>query len=88
MGVHLVISPKRCASTSSSGLPVNSGLKLDQFNWSIGPGWIGCVGGTINCAGGAGNWTGGTEGTTGGITGVSELHVVLHQPYLFMLKIV
>ena len=49
----------RCVSTSLSGLPVNLGLKCDQFNWGIGAGWISCVGGTTGCAGGAGGCTGG-----------------------------
>ena len=60
---------RRWASASSSGLPMNSGLKWDQFNWGIGSGWIGCVGGTIGCGGGAGGCTGGAGGTTGGLTG-------------------
>ena len=59
---------KRCASLSSSGLPVDSGLKCDQFNWGTGAGWIGCVGGMISCVGGAGSCKGGTGGTTGGTT--------------------
>ena len=60
---------RRYASTSLSGLPVNSGLKWDQFNWGIGAGWIGCAGETIGCVGGADSCTGGTGGTTGGVTG-------------------
>ena len=54
----------RCASASSSGLPVNSGLKWDQFNCGIGPdltgGTTGCVDGTMGCAGDAAGCTGGT----------------------------
>ena len=60
---------RRCASASSSGLPVNSGLKCDQFNCGIGAGRIDCVGGTISCAGGAGSCMGGAGGTTGRILG-------------------
>ena len=51
---------------SSSGLPANSGLKCDQFNWGIGAGWIGGTDGTIDCAG---SCTGGTGSTTGGAIG-------------------
>ena len=54
-----------------SGLPANSGIKWDQFNWGITAGLIGCVGGTTGHAGGAGGCTGGTGDTTGGITGGS-----------------
>ena len=32
MYVNPIICPRRCASTSLSGLPVNYGLKYDQFN--------------------------------------------------------
>ena len=60
---------RRCYSTSSSGLHANSGLKWDQFNCGIGPGWMGCAGWTAGCAGGAGHCMGGTGGTTGGIIG-------------------
>ena len=63
----LVLS--RCTSASSSGLPANSDLKCDQFNWGIGAGRICCVGGVICCAGGVSSCTGGTGGTTGGTTG-------------------
>ena len=51
---------RRCTSASSSGLPIKSGLKCDQFNWGIGACWIGCVGG-------AGSYTEGAGGTAGGI---------------------
>ena len=54
---------KRCASASSSGLHVNSGLKCDQFNCGTCAGWIGCVG--IGYIGGTGGCTGGTGGTIG-----------------------
>ena len=59
---------RRCASTSSSGFPANSGLKWDQFNCGTGSGWTGYEGRT-GCVGGAGGCTGGTGGTTEGITG-------------------
>ena len=59
---------RKCASVSSSGLPVNSGLKWGQFNWGIGPGWIGCADWTTVYAGGASYCTGGAGGTTGDIT--------------------
>ena len=62
---------QRYASTSLSGLPANSGLKWNQFNWGTGARWIDCVGGIIHCAGGAGSCTGGTGSTTGGTTGGS-----------------
>ena len=54
---------RRCASTSSSGLPANSSFKYDQFNCGMGAGWIGCAGGAGGCTGEAG-------GVTGSITGV------------------
>ena len=58
---------------SSSGLPVNSGLKWDQCNCGIGLGWnggtTGCAGGTACCAGGTGGCTGWTGGTVGGAMG-------------------
>ena len=60
---------RRCASVTSSDLPVNSGLKCDQFNLGIGASWIGWTCGTIGCGGGAGSCTGGAGGTTGGTAG-------------------
>ena len=60
---------RRCTSPSSSGFPVNSDLKWDQFNIGIGPGWAGgiagCTGGTAGCGGGTGGCTGGTGGAAG-----------------------
>ena len=52
---------------------MNSGLKWDQFNCVIEPGWT-CwttdwAGKTAGCAGGAAGYMGGTGGTTGGTTG-------------------
>ena len=38
----------RCASASSSGLPENSGLKYDQFNWGCTGIGI-CIGGISGC---------------------------------------
>ena len=77
---------RRCASTSSSGLLANSGLKWDQFNCGIGPGW---TGGTPGCAGGTAGvgGAGGTGDTSGGTTGVAEVQVVIHQPFWFMVSI-
>ena len=40
---------KWCASACSSGLPVNSSLKFDQFNGGTSPGHVGCTGGTTVC---------------------------------------
>ena len=72
---------RRCVSTSSSGFPVNSGLKWDQFNCGIGPGCTGgaagCPGGTAVCVVGSGS-TAGSGGASGGGCGI------LHQPFLFM----
>ena len=59
---------RRCASAFSSGLPMNSSLKCDQFNCGIGA-WIVCAGGALSCVGGAGSCMGGAEDTTGCITG-------------------
>ena len=50
------------ASASSLGLPVNSGLKCDQF---ICGNRHGCAGGTIGCYGGVGGTTGGGCGACG-----------------------
>ena len=65
---------RRCVSTSSSGLPANSGLKCNQFNCSTEAGWIGCVG--IGCAGCTSGCIGGMGSCTGGLsvggTGVME----------------
>ena len=85
MGVHPSSVLRRCASTSSFHLPVNSGLKWDQFNCGIRTLLNGLCGWTAGYARGAGSSMGGTGGTTGGITGVTEGRVVLYQPYLFML---
>ena len=64
---------RRCASASSSGLPANSHLLWDHFNYGIGLGWAGettgCVVGTAGCAGGPGGCTGGRVSTAQGITG-------------------
>ena len=60
---------RRCASTSSSGFPVNSGLKWDQFHCGIGPGCTGraagCTGGTAGCVGDAGGCKGAAGSTAG-----------------------
>ena len=73
MCLHPVLVLRRCASTSLSGLYVNSGLNWDQFNCGIGAGWFGSVrgaigyaGGTIGCVGYASSCPGGADGTTGG----------------------
>ena len=64
---------RRCASASSYGLPGDLGLKWDQFNCHIGPGWTGgttgCAGETTGCMGGAGGCMGGTWGTAGDTNG-------------------
>ena len=51
-----------CASASSSGFPANSGLNLDQFNCSAGPGYSGWAAG---CTGGEAGFTGGVPGCAG-----------------------
>ena len=67
---------RRCASASSSGLLVNSGLKCYQFNCGIWAGWIGyvgigCAGGTDSCTEGEteGGWGAGRAGSAGGAGG-------------------
>ena len=76
---------RRCASASSSGLPANSGLKGDQFNWGIGSGWIGCVGGAIGSAGVAGSCTGRQEVPLMVYQWMAEVQVVCHLTWLSML---
>ena len=58
---------RRWASTSSSGLPGNSDLKCDLFNYGIYPGWIGCAG--IGWAASITICTGCIGGCTGSKTG-------------------
>ena len=73
---------RRCTSTSSSSLPVNSGMKCDQFNcgtWAglIGCVGIGCAGGTISCIGCMGSCTGGmTGGGAGGAPSATFTYIM------------
>ena len=48
---------------------------------------MGHVDGTAGCAGGPCSCTRGTGGTAGDITGVVEVWMALHQPYLFIFRI-
>ena len=78
---------RRCASASSSGLPVNSGLKCNQFNCGTRAGGIGCMG--IGCAGGTSGCIGGMGSCTGGTVGVvlkwaEQVVLEEHLPYLFL----
>ena len=60
---------RRCASTSSFGLPVNSGLKCEQFHWGIGAGRNWMCGRSYQLCRRYCIYTCGAGGTTGGITG-------------------
>ena len=71
MSIQL-LAIRKCASASLSGLPANSGLKCNEFNYGIRTGCIGCIRGTLGCTGsiigsvaGIGSCTGGAGGTDG-----------------------
>ena len=83
---------RRCASTSSSRFPANSGLQWDQFYYGIGPGltagtagWVGGVGG---CMGGARGPTGSAAGGgcgAGGLSSATIIHVLFWKRLLSLL---
>ena len=62
----------RVASTSSSGMPVNSGLKWDQFYYGTGHGCAGGTGSSTGCTGHTTSFCASTNscwGTTGSTVG-------------------
>ena len=59
----------KCATTSSSGLPENSGLNYDQLNFGTwGGGFCGCIG-LDGFSGGLGGQFGGGYSGFGGLLG-------------------